>query len=126
MLRGAMEELRVGRADFLRTDVGPVISEDGVFPSSEHVIRICYKKKKVNDVFTITETDLLQMPENKKLPGPYTQQKTIAFMQMMYGTTPPVPTLYTRFEQCIVDLRSTLTDAQRGDLPRDAVPANTT
>eukprot|EP01045_Picozoa_sp_COSAG04_P019703 COSAG04_NODE_1939_length_5175_cov_5.418046_7_plen_151_part_00 len=103
---------------------GPVISAHGAFPSSERVIKICYKKKKVNDVVTITETDLLQMPKNEKLPGPYTKEKTVAFMRMMYGKSPHCtnPALYTRFEQCIVDLRSTLTDEQRGDLPRDKLP----
>ena len=101
--------------------------DDGVFPSSEHVITICYQKnKRQSDVFTITETDLLQIPENKTLPGPYAAQKTHAIVKMMYGKGAEPKTVYTRFEQCIVDLRSTLTDAQRGDLPRDTVPADTT
>ncbi|SDX88165.1 L-proline dehydrogenase /delta-1-pyrroline-5-carboxylate dehydrogenase [Albimonas donghaensis] len=50
MLRGAMEELRVGRADFLRTDVGPVISEDARAGIEAHVARMAGQGRAVTRI----------------------------------------------------------------------------
>ena len=86
------------------------------------MFKIGGKKKK----FTLSETDLLRIPKNGLLPGNYKQQKHVAFVRMMYGKSPVLGRLYAQFEQCIVDLRSTVASERLGELQRDSLPEDTT
>ncbi|MEE3099303.1 MAG: L-glutamate gamma-semialdehyde dehydrogenase, partial [Pseudomonadota bacterium] len=57
MLRGAMAELRVGRADFLATDVGPVISEEARARIEAHVAAMAGAGRAVTRVGVAEDAD---------------------------------------------------------------------